>query len=116
MSFWSKLSKSIFGSNSMGGGRDGGLYYYVRVYHVPGRTSPQDEIVEIRIHSHNELSLQEDGNYFVRKTVVGNKNFRRAELTLTFSARRKVIDHEVSGGEMVTAEEYDAYIEGENAE
>lgn len=116
MSFWSKLAKSLFGSSALNSGKDGGLYYYVRVHYVPGRTSSQDEIVEIRIHPHNELSLQDDGNYFVRKTVVGNKNFRRAELTLTFNKRRQVINHEISGGELVTAEEYDAYFEAENTE
>ena len=116
MSFWNNLAKSLFGRSSMGGGPDGGLYFYVRLHYIPERSSPQDEIVELRIHPHNELSLGDDGNYFVRKTVVGNKYFRRAELTIHFDKRRNTLDHEISGGELVTAAEYDTYVEAENAE
>ncbi len=114
MGFWSNLAKSIFGSASSGGlGPDGGMYFYVRLYQVPGKQSPQDEIVELRVHPHNDLSLGDDGNYFVRKTVVGNKHFRRAELVIYFDKRRGVRDHEISGGKLVTAREYDAYVEAE---
>ena len=116
MSFWRNLAKSIFGEGGPSGGRDGGLYFYVRLYQVPGKTSPQDEIVELRVHPHNDVSLGDDGDYFVRKTIVGNKHFRRAELTVHFNKRRQISDHEISGGELVTAAEYDAYVEGENAE
>lgn len=113
MGFWNNLAKSIFGRSSSSG-PDGGMYFYVRLYHVPGRPSPQDEIVEIRVHPHNDLSLGDDGNYFVRKTVVGNKNFRRADLTIHFNKRRQIAEHDISGGELVTAKEYDAYVEGAN--
>lgn len=115
MGFWRNLAKSIFGSDGPGRG-DGGLYFYVRLHQIPGKQSPQDEIVEIRVHPHNDLSLNDDGTYFVRKTVVGNKHFRRAELVIHFDKRRGIRDHEISGGELVTARDYDAYVEAETGE
>lgn len=108
MGFWKSVSSFLFGSRQSGAQ---GLYFYVRIYKLPNRQSPDDEFVAIRIHPHNDLSWNDDGQYFVRKVVVGSKSFRRAEIMLTFDKGRRLIDSEVEGGELVDQDEYEAYLE-----
>ena len=108
MGFWSSVKNFLFGAGDDSG--NGGKYFYVQLYDVPHRPSPQDEIVEIRIHTQHDLSLTDSGNYFVRKVVVGPRKFKRGELRLYFDSRKNLIDQEVSGGELVTKDDYDAYI------
>ena len=113
MGFWKTISGFLFGSRQP---TSKGLYFYVRLHKLPNRQSPDDEIIELRLNSYNDLSLNDDGNYFVRKVAVGPKSFRRAEIMLTFDKGRKLIDTEVNGGELVEQEYYLGYLEkmGEN--
>jgi hypothetical protein len=108
MGFWKTISGFLFGGRPPA---SKGLVFYVRLHKLPNRQSPDDEIIAIRIHPHNDLSLNDDGQYFVRKVAVGPKTFRRAEVMLTFDKGRKLIDSEVDGGELVEEEDYEAYLE-----
>lgn len=112
MSFWEKARKFLFGS---GGKGDEGLYYYVRLYNVPDRPTPKDEIVKIRINPMNDISQDDEGNHFVRKVIVGNVDFRRGELLLYFDQGRKLTGHEVTGGALVSEKEYEQYVAGRSS-
>lgn len=108
MGLWTTLKNVLFGSG--GGGPDDGLYFYVRLYNVPNRQSPDDEIVKVRINSKNDISLSESGDYFVRKMIVGNRKFKRAEMTLYFDGRKSLKDSEIDNGELVNKAAYEAYM------
>lgn len=89
---------------------DPGLYYYIRLHNLPNKPSTDDEVVEVRITPNNDLSQDDDGKWFVRKTVVGKRKFKRGELVLHFDTRRQLQDYEITGGELVNAEDYEAYL------
>ncbi len=63
-----------------------------------------------RIDMRNEPSLDEDDNWVVRKGLMGsgeNYCFQTVEVIFTFDPQKKnIIDSEVIGGELITAEEY----------
>jgi hypothetical protein len=102
--------KRLFGGGQPRRTPDEGLYFYVRLYNVPGKPREDDEIVEIRINKMNDISRDDEGNLFVRKDVAGKRKFRRGELLLYFDEKRNVRDHEVSGGELVSPEAYEEYL------
>ncbi len=97
--------KNIFG----GGGRSGniddqrGLYLYVR----PKRC---DQIVEVRIDLWNDLSEREGGGYLVRKVAQATRCPFAAELHLTFTEKRIVIDKGIENGEFVDETTYQAWL------
>ena len=72
------------------------------------------EAIGTRIHLRHDLSpLYDEGGQsaacFVRKTLVGSKRcFQPIEVKLTFDANRKVIAREITGGQFITEEEYEA--------
>ncbi|MFC1960918.1 hypothetical protein ACFLYO_09425 [Chloroflexota bacterium] len=92
--------KKLFGGG--GAARDGGLYYYVR-------SRRSSEIIRLRLDP-NQLSPEYENErvtgYFAHKTVVGQRSFERLEVELSFSAKKKLIDQSVSGGEFVSREDW----------
>ena len=70
------------------------------------------EKIRTRVNLFNDLSIQygEDGEpvtYICRKTIVGAARcFRRLEVTLTFNARRQLIDRQIEGGDFRSAEDF----------
>ena len=72
------------------------------------------EALGTRIHLRNDLSPVygeggQGGAYFIRKTLMGSKRcFQPIEVELTFDANRKVIAREITGGQFITEEEYEA--------
>ena len=70
------------------------------------------EILKGRVDLYNDLSIQYDnsggGNsYFCRKVFVGSKRcYRPIEVKLTFDKNRRLINEEISGGEIVSEEDY----------
>jgi hypothetical protein len=47
--------------------------------------------------------------YYTRKTLIGSELcFQPIEATLTFDVRRQLIDKEITGGEYITKEEFEA--------
>jgi hypothetical protein len=72
------------------------------------------EALGARIHLRHDLSPLygeggQDAAYLVRKTLVGSKRcFQPIEVELTFDANRKVIAREITGGQFITEEEYEA--------
>ncbi|MFB0538111.1 MAG: hypothetical protein ACETWR_24375 [Anaerolineae bacterium] len=72
------------------------------------------EAIGTRIHLRHDVSPRygksgQGAAYFVRKTLVGSKRcFQPIEVELTFDADRKVIAREITGGQFITEEEYEA--------
>ena len=72
------------------------------------------EAIGTRIHLRHDLSPvygegRQGATYFVRKTLVGSRRcFQPIEVELTFDADRKVIAREITGGQFITEEEYEA--------
>lgn len=99
--------KRLFGGGRRSGGDAEGLYFYVRAQ----RTG---EVIQVRIHRFNDLSLMDsDGGYFTRKVIVGTKSFDRLEAEFYFDRNRKFVSCDVTGGELVEREDYEAYLAGQ---
>ncbi len=60
------------------------------------------EVIEGRINLANDLSLDDDDNYFVRKVLMGGgRCFQQIEIGLKFNASKQVIDKQAHGGTFV---------------
>ena len=60
------------------------------------------EIIEGKINLNNDLSLDDEGGYFVRKVLIGNQRcFQKIEATFNFDASRQLQEKQISGGTFV---------------
>ena len=98
--------KSIFSGD--GELSDAGYWIYVRSRRCK-------ELIKTRVDLRNDLSLQDEGGYLTRKVLIGNNSrcFERVEVTLIFDQNRQLIDHQASGGELISAEAYEAALKAE---
>jgi hypothetical protein len=99
--------RNLFGGGSQGGNQEDkvGIYFYIQ-------PNGCQEVVRVRIDRNNDPSLDEDGTYFVHKTVRGTtyKCTRSAELELRFDTSRRLQQTTVSGGKEVTKADYEAWL------
>ncbi|MEJ5197951.1 MAG: hypothetical protein WHX53_03420 [Anaerolineae bacterium] len=84
-------------------------------YWIYARCQRCGEPLKARINLMNDLSEAEDGEgWIVRKGLVGsgaNRCFQTVEVTLRFDSRKQnVLESEVVGGKLLTAEEYEALV------
>lgn len=79
------------------------LYFYVR----PKRC---DEILPVRIDLRNDLSLADEGGYFVRKMVRGTRCPFPAELHISFDDNRRITQVGVQDGESVEESAYQDWL------
>jgi hypothetical protein len=105
MGFIATLRKIFSGGGSASSAAD--VY---RIYVQCGRCG---EPIQGRIDLRNEPSLADDGeSWIVRKGLIGSgtrRCYQTIEVTLTFDAeKREVLASEVSGGKLITEEEYEA--------
>ena len=85
--------KKLFG----GGGSSSGEFYNFSV--VCDRCA---ETIDGRINLSNDLSLDDEGGYFVRKVLMGSgRCFQQVEATFRFDASRQLLDKQISGGTFV---------------
>jgi hypothetical protein len=101
--------KKLFGG---GGGSSSpdkvGMFFYVR----PKRC---DEVVQVRVNLHNDLSEAEDGDgFFIRKTVRAIRCPFAAELHVTFDKNRKIVQVGVENGNAVDEADYNAWLASKN--
>ena len=90
--------KSIFSGSPQQGGGVQWIYTHCRRC---------GEVIKTRVDLRNDLSLQDEGGYISRKTLVGNQLcFQRIEVTLRFDEHRSLIEQQAQGGEFITAEEF----------
>jgi len=83
--------------------RDRGIYIYIRI-------AASGEIVQLRLTPGYDMSKGDDGQMFSRKLVMGrrSRSFEKAEALLYFDKNYNLMDSEITGGEVVSKEEYDA--------
>jgi hypothetical protein len=82
-------------------GSDVGLYYYVKCNRC-------GEIIKVRINPMNDLSRSDDDStLFVRKVIVGRKCYNRIDAEFTYNSARKLMNTEISGGDLVDERDYD---------
>jgi hypothetical protein len=108
MGFLDSLKKMLGGGGPSAGDDSGAYVVYVRCRRC-------GEPLKGRIDLRNEPSMAEEGeSWVVRKGLMGsgeNRCFQTVDVTLTFDAGKKnVTDSEVVGGELITAEEYEALL------
>jgi hypothetical protein len=92
-----------------GGGSSANNQRYLVYYVQPKRCS---EVLPVRVDRYNDLSEQDDGGFFVRKLVRGERCPFPSELHITFDKRRQPTDITVVDGEQRTEDEYAAFIAG----
>ncbi len=82
--------------------------YYVRPKRCP-------EVVIVRVDLFNDLSVSDDGGFFVRKVARGERCPFAAEVSITFDKNRRPVEVTVENGEQVTEADYLAWVtpEGE---
>jgi hypothetical protein len=96
--------KKLFG----GGGGGNNSEPYARYFYV--RPKRCNEIVKIRIDVRNDLSLADEGGYFVRKVARATRCPFPAELHLNFDDKHNVTQVGVQDGEMVEEADYQAWL------
>ncbi len=101
MSFLRRLFGSLFRS---GGARSSGdpnaVYIHVRCRFCK-------EAIRVRLNRTSDLSPDDDGGGFVvRKSIVGQKCFRRIQVDLAFDRNYRLVSEDVTGGTMITAEDW----------
>ena len=78
-----------------------GVYFYVCCDHCGTIT---------RVRADKEYDLIREGNGFVwHKTIVDNRCFRSIPTVVVLDGNYNVVSAEISGGEYVTEESYNAY-------
>lgn len=90
----------LFGKNltTIASNDDAGIYYTVQCNNCKA-------LIRLRIDSRNDLSLNEaEDAYFVRKTLVDDRCFRRIEMEVVFNLQRKQTSCDVRGGTLVNDE------------
>ena len=112
MGFLSKLFGPLFGRAPTGNDR------YLPVYVLSHRCR---EAVAGQIDLMNEVSLDDEGSggYYVRKvlhTAGRGRCFAEVEVEVWLDSRKRVERYEVHGGRWLTADEYAAELEREQAE
>lgn len=105
MGFFSKLRAAFTGKAPAGNDRYLALYVLDHRCHEP--ICGQVDLL-------NELSLAEEGGYYVRKvlhTAGKHRCFSQVEVQLWFDGKKQIARHEVQGGRWLTAAEYAAEVE-----
>ncbi|MEF3274132.1 MAG: hypothetical protein K6356_06985 [Chloroflexus sp.] len=70
-------------------------------------------VVQTRINLYNDLSVEYDDReemigYWIRKELMDDRCFRLMTAELRFDRQRRLLSQEISGGQIITAEEYAA--------
>jgi hypothetical protein len=102
--------KKLFGGGEKKAGEyvdTRGVYFYVRCHHC-GMIS--------RLRADKEYDLIREGDGFVwHKTVVDNRCFKPMPTVVTLDKAYQITHAEITGGEYVSQEEYQAWLEAQKA-
>jgi hypothetical protein len=93
------LLKRLFGGKPAGSEDSGARFVYVK-----GKKC--GAITRLRIDMRNDLSRDDDDNFFVRKVAVDNKCYGQVEIEFHFDANHKELSRNITGGEFVTQVEW----------
>ena len=82
-----------------------------RAYWIHARCNRCKEVVQGRVDLYNDLSIDYDAPqmaYYCRKVLMGTSRcFQQIEVSLKFDQNRKLTDSQVSGGQLISQEEYE---------
>ena len=93
------LLKRLFGGKPADSEDSGARFVYVK-----GKKC--GAITRLRIDMRNDLSRDDDDNFFVRKVAIDNKCYGQVEIEFRFDANHKELSRNITGGEFVTQEEW----------
>ena len=86
--------KKLFGGSDTSSSSD---FYTLTV-----RCDRCGEIIEGRVNLANDLSMDDEGGYRVRKVLMGSgRCFQQIEVTLCYDSARQLQEKEISGGKFV---------------
>ena len=86
--------KKLFGGEGASSGSD---FYTFNV-----QCERCGETIEGKVNLSNDLSIDDEGGYRVRKVLMGSGHcFQQVEVVLKFDASRQLLDKQVSGGKLV---------------
>ena len=91
---------SLLGSKG-GSATDDAIHIYVECERCKSK-------VHVRLDRRHDISLREDGGYYVRKEIMDSKCFRLMAAEITFDSTYRIQSREVQGGRFVTREEFEA--------
>jgi hypothetical protein len=91
---------SMFGGKGAGA-TDDAVHIYVECERCKSK-------VHVRLDRRHDISLREDGGYYVRKEIMDSKCFRLMAAEITFDSTYRIQSREVQGGRFVTREEFEA--------
>jgi hypothetical protein len=80
-----------------------GLYFYVRCDNC-------GTVVKVRADKEHDLERLDEGTIW-HKTIVDNRCFRAMPTVVVLDSNFEVVTAEISGGEYVTEEEFNAYLQ-----
>ena len=63
-------------------------------------------LVRVRVNLLNDLSIDEDGGYILRKEIMDNQCFQLMQAEVHFDEHRRVASRDLSGGEFISEEEW----------
>ena len=101
MGLLEKLS-SLFGAKGAGGGDDA-VHIYVECERCKSK-------VHVRLDRRHDISVREDGGYYVRKEIMDSKCFRLMAAEITLDSAHRIQSQEIQGGRFVTREEYESAV------
>jgi hypothetical protein len=117
MGFLDNLRKAFSSQNFKGSGGGGSSFGDddPNAYWIYAQCRRCGEPLKARVNLMNEPSEADDGEgWIVRKGLVGSgaaRCFQTVEVTLKFDAKKKnVVESEVTGGKLLTVEEYEAFV------
>ena len=88
------ILKKLFGGGTTSSSSD---FYTFSV-----RCDRCDETIEGKVNLSNDLSLDNEGGYRVRKVLMGSGHcFQQIEVNLKFDASRQLQERQISGGKFV---------------
>ena len=95
-----ELLKRLFGGGKPASEDSNALIYYIK-----GKKC--GAITRLRIDMRNDLSLDDNDNYYVRKVVVDNQCYGQVEIELWFDSNRKEVNRQITGGELTSKDEWE---------
>lgn len=99
MGLLDKLSAMFGGKPAVGA--DDAIHIYVEC----GRCKAK---VHVRLDRRHDISLREDGGYYVRKEIMDAKCFRLMAAEITFDSAYRIQSQDVQGGRFLTRAEFEA--------
>jgi hypothetical protein len=101
MSFFKKLV-SLFPSPVLGD---------ERAYWIYARCNRCKEVLKARVDLYNDLSTDYDDphlGFYCRKVLMGTSRcFQQIEVNLQFNEKRRLIDSQATGGQLISKEEFE---------